>query len=340
MKHDEAYNLTEKELARLEARITGIYAEAARDLSEVISDYFEQFKKRDAAQKKLVDEGKITEEKYKQWRLAQIGRGERLKAMRDKVAERMTQTNEVAAAYINDFTPGIYSLNRNYTAYEIEKVVGATDFTLFNESAVRRLIVEQPDLMPYYPPKRAVARGIDLAWGKKQITRQITSSILQGDSIDHMADKLQRRIPEMNRASAVRAARTATTAAQNGGRMDAMLQARDMGIKQRRRWVAVKDLRTRHDHGMADGQVVDMDEPFIVGGEEMMFPGDPSASGANRYNCRCAIRTVEKDGIEAEPRMMRVRDPETGESVLVEEMAYSEWLEWKKNFAHRRQQWA
>lgn len=74
-----------------------------------------------------------------------------------------------------------------------------------------------------------------------------------------------------------------------------------------------------------------MDEPFIVGGEEMMFPGDPSASGANRYNCRCIIRTVEKDGIEAESRMMRVRDPVTGESVLVEEMTYSEWLQWKRS---------
>ena len=43
-----------------------------------------------------------------------------------------------------------------------------------------------------------------------------------------------------------------------------------------------------------------------------MFPGDGSmgASAGNLYNCRCAERTVEKDGIEAEPRQMRVRNPE------------------------------
>jgi hypothetical protein len=39
---------------------------------------------------------------------------------------------------------------------------------------------------------------------------------------------------------------------------------------------------------------------------------------------------VEKDGIEAEPREMRVRNPQTGEWELVNEMTYSEWLEWKK----------
>ena len=46
-------------------------------------------------------------------------------------------------------------------------------------------MVEQPDLMPYYPKDRALKRGIDLAYGKKQITASVTSSILQGKSIAH-----------------------------------------------------------------------------------------------------------------------------------------------------------
>lgn len=37
------------------------------------------------------------------------------------------------------------------------------------------------------------------------------------------------------------------------------------------------------------------------------------------------MRTVEKDGIEAEPRQMRVRNPETGEWELVSDMSYQEW---------------
>ena len=57
-----------------------------------------------------------------------------------KVAERYTKANEVAIAYVNDATPGIYSLNRNYAAYTIEKAAGNVGFTLWDESTVRRLI--------------------------------------------------------------------------------------------------------------------------------------------------------------------------------------------------------
>ena len=50
-------------------------------------------------------------------------------------------------------------------------------------------------------------------------------------------------------------------------------------------------------------------------------------------NCRCTLRTVEKPGIEAEPRKMRVRDPKTGRNVVVEEMTYEQWERWVKSRA-------
>ena len=198
---------------------------------------------------------------------------------------------------------------------------------------MRRLILENPDLMPFYPEAKALKRGIDLAWGKKQITSAVTSGILQGKSVGKIAKDLQSRIPEMNRASAVRAARTAVTGAQNAGRMDSYEAAAKMGIKVRKRWVATKDNRTRHSHQMLDGKTVDYDEPFVSDlGSEMMFPGDPhGAKPADLYNCRCTMRTVEKEGIEEEPRKMRVRDPKTGKNVMVNEMTYQEWERWVKS---------
>ena len=101
-------------------------------------------------------------------------------ALRDKLAERLTNANEVAISYVNDATPGIYTLNRNYAAYEVSDAGG--DFTLYDEQTVRRLIVEQPDLMPYYPKEKALRRGIDLEFGKKQITNAVTAGILTGRS--------------------------------------------------------------------------------------------------------------------------------------------------------------
>ena len=324
-------DLTDKELEALEKRIAEVFKEAEKDLDKEVKEYFAKFKLRDKEMQALVDAGEMTKADYQQWRLTQMGRGQRFEALRDKVAERYTQANEVANAYVNDMTPSIYSLNRNYEAYTIEKAVGSCDFTMWDESTVRRLLVEQPDLMPYYPPSRALNRGIDLAYGKDQITKHVTSGIIRGLAPGKIANELMTGITTMNRDSAVRAARTGITAAQNGGRMDSYIAAEKMGIQIKRRWVCTKDARTRLDHGLADGQiVVGTKKPFVVGGYKMMFPGDKSlgAPGHEIYSCRCTTRTVEKDGIEAEPRQMRVRNAE-GEWELVNEMTYSEWQNWK-----------
>lgn len=324
---DLGHKLTDKELAKLERRIAKLYREAGKDLQATIDAYFEQFKKRDEKMKALigtVQNGKEwTEADYKQWRLNQIGRGERYQAMRDKVAHRVTDANAVAVSYTNDATPGIYSLNRNYSAYTIEQVVGNVGFDLWDEQTVKRLMVEQPDLMPYYPPKRALKRGIDLAYGKKQITVCVTSSILQGKSIKHMADDLQKRITTMSRDSAIRTARTAVTGAQNAGRMDNYAAAEKMGIKLKKRWIATLDGRTRHEHAVLDGQSVDADKPFETDGYKIMFPGDPSAPPHLTYKCRCTL-IAEVDGVDTSDTMRRNSDG------AIPNMTYSEWEKRKK----------
>lgn len=220
-----------------------------------------------------------------------------MEELSDKLAERVTRANEVAVAYVNDKTPTIYTLNRNYAAYSVEKASGKYgSFTLFDEATVRRLVMEKPDLMPYYPEKKALARGIDLAYGKKQITAAVTSGILQGKGTRKIAADLRKRLVDMSVESAIRTAIAAVTAAENGGQTASYQQAADMGIEMTREWMATRDARTRHEHGMADGQRVGVKEPFTVGGEKLMFPGDASlgASGWNLYNCRCAIKAMVK----------------------------------------------
>lgn len=329
-KPDEAHRLTDKELAALEKRIAAVYKQARDDMQDQVTAYFQSFAKRDEEMKDLIGtvvNGKEwTEQDYKQWRLAQIGRGQRFEAMRDKLAERMTRANEVAVSYVNDATPGIYSLNRNYAAYTIEQVAGDVGFTLWDEQTVRRLIVEQPDLMPNYPAEKAVKRGIDLAYGQKQIASTVTSSILQGKSIKGVADDLQTRIPTMNRDSAVRTARTAVTGAQNAGRIDSYTAAQKMGIKLEKQWLATLDGRTRHSHAMLDGEHVENDEKFSNG---CRFPGDPQGEPSEIYNCRCTL-IAYLPAVDTSDAQRRARDPETGESVFIQDMSYEEWAGWKK----------
>lgn len=294
---DPAHRKTDEELAILETRIASAYKQAAAEMQDKVDVYFRRFAKRDAEQKKLIGtivNGKTyTEQDYKQWRLAQIGRGKRLEALRDRLAERMTRANEVTAAYINEDMPKIYAMNRAYIIKSVREEAGeildGIDFALWDERTVKRLLVERPGLMPHYPKERAVKRGIDLEYGKRKITEYVTQGILQGESINQMARKLMDNIEGMERVSAIRAARTAITAAENAGRQAGREELEEKGVIVQKRWIATHDSRTRHWHKDADGQTVENDKPFEVGGEYLMFPGDGSmgASGANLYNCRC-----------------------------------------------------
>lgn len=57
------------------------------------------------------------------------------------------------------------------------------------------------------------------------------------------------------------------------------------GLK--KRWVASGKKYPRDEHVAADGQLVDVDEPFVVDGEELMYPRDPKGSAKNTINCGC-----------------------------------------------------
>lgn len=52
-------------------------------------------------------------------------------------------------------------------------------------------------------------------------------------------------------------------------------------------WVTILDNVTRLTHVRADGQVVGVNEDFIVGNEKAQFPRSPELSAAESMNCRC-----------------------------------------------------
>jgi hypothetical protein len=54
-----------------------------------------------------------------------------------------------------------------------------------------------------------------------------------------------------------------------------------------KRWLTTLDGRERPDHFEAHGQIVAVEDPFIVGGEELQHPGDSSASLEQTARCRC-----------------------------------------------------
>jgi SPP1 gp7 family putative phage head morphogenesis protein len=107
--------------------------------------------------------------------------------------------------------------------------------------------------------------------------------------------------PRFYKWQAERIARTETTAAANYG---AVQSGAVSGFVMQKRWISALDGRTRDPHAAANGQRANEKEPFNVGGERMMYPGDPSASAGNVINCRCTIAVIPKRDVNG--RLIRI----------------------------------
>jgi hypothetical protein len=124
----------------------------------------------------------------------------------------------------------------------------------------------------------------------EQIRSLIRQGELEGLGIEAIAASIRKQIPSISAYRSATIARTETHTAANVG---AQAAAETTGLNLMREWAAAEDERTRESHADADGQIVGMNEPFEVGGEELNFPGDPSGSPENIINCRCAMLFIE-----------------------------------------------
>ena len=193
---------------------------------------------------------------------------------------------------------------------------------IYNEESVKRLQEEDPDILPTY----TVDESQDLAYNKKQVNSAITSAIIQGKSIDGIADDLQNRISTLNNNSAVKTARTAITSAQNGGKLSSLYELRNMGVEVQKEWVATLDSRTRPSHAAIDGQRRELEEAFSNG---LQYPG-ASGSAAERYNCRCTMVSYIPD-VDTSDAVRWSRNPTTNNREYVPNITY------KSSGAHLRE---
>lgn len=133
----------------------------------------------------------------------------------------------------------------------------------------------------------------DQAWSDARDA--LSQGFAAGEGIDDIAGRVETALGS-SEERAITTARTEVVSASNAGSMSG---ARVLGdyAPQRKVWIATLDPRTRDAHADADGQEVGLDEPFVVGGESLDYPGDPAGSPENVINCRCTVGYVD-DGHE------------------------------------------
>lgn len=292
---DYGHRETDELLAEMEKRVGSIYKQASEEMRKKLAKWYKDFERLDKQKAALVEKGELPKSDYLTWRKRKMVESGHLKSLVDTLTQDYVNSDKIAMQIVRGNLTDVYALNANYAAYKIEQDANVNlSWTLYDHSTVERLIREKPEILPL----PSVNVPLDERWNRQHLNIAITQGILQGESILHIGDRMQ-RILGMDRTAAIRSARTATTAAECAGRINTYKYAESLGIEMQQEWVATLDDRTRHEHRILDGQRVDIGEAFEVDGASIRYPGDPQAPGYLVYNCRCtvigAIKGLEDD---------------------------------------------
>ena len=289
---DKAHLATDELLDKMERRLRAIYTRASREIGEAWKAYLQEAGTEISDLQRQYQEAKAANDTELARQFGKkLSRAKRERTLMDKkyreltqqTAEQLAHVNETATAYINKNLPEVYALNYNATGEAFDGI-GGYSFTLTDADTVRNLVESDRSFLPM----RDLDFSRDIAWNIEKMNAEVLQGILQGEPIEKIADRLTQVI-DMNLRSAISAARTMVTSAENKGRQDGFERAAASGIILKREWIATSDGRTRDWHRELDGVTTAVDEPFENAIGKIMYPGDPSANGANVWNCRCAI---------------------------------------------------
>jgi HK97 family phage portal protein len=157
--------------------------------------------------------------------------------------------------------------------------IDAIDFSLANPNVLRFLDAEGAKLVT----------NVDQTT-KNQLASALAEGISSGENALQLSDRV-RGVFDVSRGRANTIGRTESIKSFNFGAIEAYKQTD--GLVDRKRWLATQDEVTREAHSEADGQVVQLNESFDVGGDHLGYPGDPSnGDPGNTVNCRCTVEPI------------------------------------------------
>ncbi len=303
---------TDKILEEMTKRIRAIYEQANEESTQRLVDFWDNFLEEDKKMQEQLEAGIITSDVFEEWRRTQFIQSAQYEAVQTAIANDLVNADVIASGVVNQNLPDVYAYNMNDAQFEVCRKIGQDfdpAFALYDRYTVQKLLNDGE----YLYPVAAVDLPLDQQYTRKHITNSITQGILQGESIEKIANRMT-GVTQMSYNSAVRTARTLTTSAQNAGRVDCYKNAQTFmskaGMELQKEWMAALDSRTRHSHRVLDGVRVGLDEKFPNG---CRYPADPQGPASEIYNCRCTLVAAIKGYDYKDERLSRL------------DMTYEEW---------------
>lgn len=184
---------------------------------------------------------------------------------------------------------------------EVDRIVNALTPALQEGWAAAHLPGDYLPSDPYIQANLALTRNL-LVNVPDEVHALVVREVLAGTNGGEDNASIARRVDGVlnytgqenwdNRARVI--AQTETNRHYNSSLLaHALLVERQDGTPLTKEWQTRTDGRERAAHHAADHQVRTLSQPYLVGGEPLLFPGDPAGTPHNVINCRCG-QTIQK----------------------------------------------
>jgi hypothetical protein len=284
----------DERLSEMEASISNVYEQAVEETTARLNSYMEQYEEENRVMRARLLEGEITEEEYEEWARKNLLRTQQYSTTIDSLTEMLVNADSAAIALVNGELPYVVAESYNFTQFVGHIIADHEDtpnvsFQIYNAQSVQALVRDNPQVFPI------IDTELDTEWNRTRLNREITQGIIQGNTIPQLATRLQ-RVGITDRNSAIRAARTSMTSAENMGRNESHRRITSQGIDMVKRWSATYDARTRDTHRLLDDTTANekglFGEGILHPDHLMRFPADPNGEPQEVYNCRCRLNIV------------------------------------------------
>lgn len=268
-------------LSILESSASEVYADAEYKANMILAEYLSDKKKSEAALGKKLEKGTITEKEYRAKRRNLLCSGAEWERALEDMSVIYTEALLTISGMLEGAIPAVFARNAAWAEYEIYMLTGKElngGIYTADDAIKRAELLTLP----------SVDTGKDMRWNRQRITAEMMQALAAGKSISEMANVLQ-DVTDGAHGGTLGTVRALITAAECGGRQYIYRAAAGSDVAMRKTWRSIHDHRVRASHKGADGQAVMLDDTFLVGGEALMYPGDPSGSAANVKNCRCGM---------------------------------------------------
>lgn len=326
---DKGTKKTEKEIKKVEKNLEEIYSEAEKDIQDKLTTFMSKYSAKNQIKLDKLSAGEITQEEYNNWVQGQIFQKKQWQNKHDQIIGVMTNTNKVAVNMVNGSMYGVFAFNSNYQAYQIEKGFGINfGFGLYDTSTVTNLIKNDPQILP----KWKINEKKDYIWNSKKVNNAITQGIIQGESLDKITKRISTGLCAQNENLMKTFARTGMTQAQNAGRYQRQMDAKQLGINLVKEWMSTLDGRTRDSHRHMDGEKIKVGDKWHPQkfSNGCRYPGDPEGPPREVYNCRC---TLVADLVDYPAEYERY---DNIDGKPIKNMTYDEWATAKGGVGHTK----